>query len=148
MEGVVQLKDPPVAQDDCPAVETSAEQESFDSSRDDDAVKKPLGPGMAQQHEHFPMREVIIGLPGGAQLRFNPFVSLLAIAVLWGVAIWCMVAPDTASATVIAWKAQVTELFTWFYVGSNPAFMVRVDPGITSPFFRGLRLLTRLVSFH
>ena len=115
-------------QEDSAGVETSGEQESFDSSRNpnDEVVKTTSGQDIAH-YGHFHMREIIIDLPGGAQMRFNPVVSFFAIAVLWGVAIWCMVAPDQASATIIEWKAQVTELFTWFYVGSNPAFMVCTD---------------------
>ena len=76
-------------------------------------------------HELYNMREVVIHLPGGSQMRFNPCASLFAIAVLWGLAIWCMVDPKGASTNLINWRASVTELFTWFYVGTNPAFMVR-----------------------
>merc|ERR1712232_161733 len=34
-----------------------------------------------------------------------------------------MVEPDKASDTLIDWRSGVAELFTWFYVGTNPAFM-------------------------
>lgn len=108
------------------------QEESDDStSNDDDLLKKTLEQTV-RHHEQFNMREVIIRLPGGSEMRFNPFSSTFAIVVLWGLAIWCMVAPEDASATIIEWKARVTALFTWFYVGTNPAFMVRPNSYIKS----------------
>ncbi len=101
------------------------DHESDDSSSNHDELTKKSLEQTVRHHEQFNMREIIIYLPGGSQMRFNPFTSMFAIVVLWGLAIWCMVAPEGASTTIIEWKARVTELFTWFYVGTNPVFMVR-----------------------
>lgn len=37
-------------------------------------------------YEAFNMREVIITLPGGAEMRFNPVASLFGSGTLWGLA--------------------------------------------------------------
>jgi hypothetical protein len=107
--------------------------EDGESHSDDEILKEKLASGkeamtfeeVVHYHEQFNMREVVIQLPGGGQMRFNPFASLFAIVILWGLTIWCMVDPENSSESIIAWKARVTELFTWFYVGTNPIFMVR-----------------------
>ena len=37
-------------------------------------------------------------------LRFNPGVSLLAFAILWGVAIWCMTDEKGSKAELSVWQ--------------------------------------------
>ncbi len=91
-----------------------------------DELRKKTFEQTVRHHEQFNMREILIHLPGGSEMRFNPFTTIFAIVALWGLAIWCMVAPEGASATIIEWKVRVTDLFTWFYVGINPMFMVRI----------------------
>ena len=104
-------------------------EESDDSAGMDDDLKKDLqvSPGDGDGHLPdftFPLREVCIPIPGG-NLRFNPIASIFATIVLWGLTIWCMVHPETANDALVTARARVTELFTWFYVGTNPMFMVR-----------------------
>lgn len=70
---------------------TASEGEEVDSSNDnDETLKKPEGAydEAVNLHEQFHMREVVINLPGGSQMRLNPFASLFAIVILWGLAIW------------------------------------------------------------
>ena len=127
VETEIDVKPTEAAVDDAEKVAAS-EGEEVDSSNEndnDETLKKGAYDEAVNLHEQFHMREVVINLPGGSQIRFNPFSSLFAIVILWGLAIWCMVDPENASSTIIGWKARVTELFTWFYVGTNPAFMVR-----------------------
>eukprot|EP00429_Kryptoperidinium_foliaceum_P020021 CAMPEP_0176047276 /NCGR_PEP_ID=MMETSP0120_2-20121206/23479_1 /TAXON_ID=160619 /ORGANISM="Kryptoperidinium foliaceum, Strain CCMP 1326" /LENGTH=827 /DNA_ID=CAMNT_0017380691 /DNA_START=109 /DNA_END=2592 /DNA_ORIENTATION=+ len=136
------------------------------SNSDDDLKKGLVGKPKddmtfdeaVSHHEQFNMREIVVPLPGGGQMRFNPFSSLFAIAILWGLSIWCMVDPDNSSETIIAWKARVTELFTWFYVGTNPCFMafmiwvafrfghVRLGPKDSRPEFDDLTYFAMLFS--
>eukprot|EP00980_Cylindrotheca_fusiformis_P001230 scaffold331_cov117-Cylindrotheca_fusiformis.AAC.8 len=73
-------------------------------------------------YERFGMREVVIPL-GGSELRFNPLTSIFAIILLWGLSIWCMVEPVDSRVTLLEYRRQISDLFTWFYVGTNPAFM-------------------------
>eukprot|EP00980_Cylindrotheca_fusiformis_P001227 scaffold331_cov117-Cylindrotheca_fusiformis.AAC.5 len=77
-------------------------------------------------HERFGMREIVIPI-GGSELRFNPLTSIFAIILLWGLSIWCMVDPAGSRTSLLEYRRQVSDLFTWFYVGTNPAFMVRSD---------------------
>ena len=100
------------------------------NSEDDYLFKKVHKNAMTYEqsvhhHEQFHMREVVYDLPGGGQMRFNPFASLFAIVILWGIAIWCIVDPPGASASLGNAMSEVSSLFSWFYVGTNPAFMVR-----------------------
>ena len=99
-----------------------------DYSYDDLKPEQPKDSLMESDHHHekFNMREVVLSIPGVAEIRFNPFVSLIATVLLWGLAVWCIVDPDSASSTLIDWRSGVADLFTWFYIGTNPAFMVRL----------------------
>ena len=104
-------------------------EESDDSVDVDDSLKKPTDLQVAKGDDvlpdfTFPLREICIAIPGG-NLRFNPVASLFASIVLWGLTIWCMVHPETAKDALVTARGRVTELFTWFYVGTNPMFMVR-----------------------
>lgn len=109
---------------------TNSSYEAFTEDYDADDLQR--GPKStlevkeaAFHHEQFHMREVIYNLSGGSQIRFNPVSTAFAILVLWGVSIWCMVQPEDANSTLIEWRGRLTELFTWFYIGTNPIFMVR-----------------------
>jgi hypothetical protein len=44
----------------------------------------------------------------GGTLTFNPLVSFLSFAILWGFAIWCMQAPAEAKLTLQDWQEWVT----------------------------------------
>jgi hypothetical protein len=46
-------------------------------------------------------------------LRFNPVVSLVAFATIWGIAIWCMSDSDGASANLGLAQDWVAYYFTW-----------------------------------
>eukprot|EP00934_Nitzschia_sp_Nitz4_P009058 Nitzschia sp. Nitz4//scaffold199_size41809//4067//6877//NITZ4_007444-RA/size41809-processed-gene-0.55-mRNA-1//-1//CDS//3329540543//9048//frame0 len=132
--------------------------ESDDDENEDVKEKKPTLEEAVLHHEQFNMREVVIHLPGGAQMRFNPLASAFATLLLWGLAIWCMVEPENASTTLIAWRGRIAELFTWFYIGTNPAFMVfvlwltwkfgdvRLGPPDSKPDFDDLTYFTMLFS--
>jgi len=56
-------------------------------------------------------------------LRFNPGVSVTAFAIIWGLAIWCMSENDEAAAELGLWKDWVCYYFTWFYIGSQDAWI-------------------------
>jgi choline-glycine betaine transporter len=75
----------------------------------------------------YPMREFSFPFPMGEHhVSFNPFTSILGIAVLWGLAIWCMRSPDDALEALQTSKTQVTYFFTWFFIVSRPVFIVFV----------------------
>ncbi|CAK8999742.1 Glycine betaine transporter [Durusdinium trenchii] len=70
----------------------------------------------------FPMRTLGFDLPHGGSLSFNPLVSLLGGGLLWGLAIWCMVQPESSLDTLNEWTAWAVKNFSWFFVGV-PAFL-------------------------
>ncbi len=98
----------------------SGEEEDDSLDKEKNSLKKPPHQSPALT---FPMRYVVIPI-GNSEIRFNPFASIFAIIFLWGISIWCMVSPEAASDTLNEWRGILTELFTWFYIGTNPAFMV------------------------
>eukprot|EP00934_Nitzschia_sp_Nitz4_P002048 Nitzschia sp. Nitz4//scaffold80_size88189//71589//78338//NITZ4_005093-RA/size88189-processed-gene-0.64-mRNA-1//1//CDS//3329558648//2048//frame0 len=118
-------------------------------SDDEDDVKdqKPTIEEVVKHHEQFNIREVVIYLPGGSQIRFNPFASF-----------WCMIDPENANTTLVVWKGRISELFTWFYIGTNPAFMffviwlafrygnVRLGPPDSKPDFDDVTYFAMLFS--
>ena len=76
-------------------------------------------------HDEFPMRTFKIdNAEGKAVFLLNPVVSFIGMAILWGVSIWCMADPSGASSILIDGRYRLTQMFTWFYIGTNPAFMV------------------------
>ena len=114
-------------------VVSSSNSEEVDLKKDaavDDGITKEA-PAEAMQwdgnHDDFPMRTLEVPTRANDNTRFllNPVVSVFAICFLWGLSIWCMFAPDTAADVLIEWRGSVTSKFSWFYVGTNPAFMVR-----------------------
>jgi choline-glycine betaine transporter len=68
----------------------------------------------------FPMRELSFKIPLIGTLRFNPLVSMIGIVLLWGLAGYCIGAPDHASDTLGSWFSDVQQYFTWFYIAANP----------------------------
>lgn len=107
-----------------------------ESDEDDgsDGLEKPLksdkkgddGDVMVQAADpsDFPMRAMVIDLPfGGGQLYFNHATSLIGIALLWGLAIWCMVDPEGSREQLITLRQYCALYFTWFYIGTRPIFM-------------------------
>jgi len=49
----------------------------------------------------------------------NVPVTVLASALIWGLAIYCMADPTESKADLQAMKTSVTGFFTWAYIGSN-----------------------------
>ena len=105
------------------------------SSEENDLIKKEKADGAVitesgnmeweGDHDEFPMRTFKIdNADGKAVFLLNPVVSFIGMAVLWGISIWCMADPSNASAILIDGRYRLTKMFTWFYVGTNPAFMV------------------------
>lgn len=60
----------------------------------------------------------------GIFLKFNPLVTLLSAAVIWGFVIWCVVKSDVANAEMSLWKIWITEKFTWMYIGTQDIWAV------------------------
>jgi len=75
------------------------------------------------ESDSFPMRQVSIPLWSNNHAVFNPVTSIFGMAVLWGVAAWCMVDPDTANAELGRLKTETSHYFTWFYIATQPLFL-------------------------
>jgi choline-glycine betaine transporter len=72
----------------------------------------------------YPMREFSFRFPlGQHNVSFNPLTSFVAIAVLWGMSIWCMLSPDDALVALKNAKSQTTYFFTWLFIVSRPVFI-------------------------
>jgi choline-glycine betaine transporter len=56
-------------------------------------------------------------------VSFNPLTSMVGMGSLWGIAIWCMLSPESALETLGNAKTQVSFYFSWFYILSRPFFM-------------------------
>lgn len=69
-----------------------------------------------------PMRETAIYMGRFGIMRFNHVTSIIGIAILWGVAGWCMAAPKEALDVLVTWRGKSALYFTWFYIGSRPVF--------------------------
>jgi hypothetical protein len=116
-------EEPTVAVAAAPAPPADSGEEEDDSlDKEKDSLKKTAHQSPALT---FPMREVVFSL-GDSEIRFNPFASLFAIVFLWGISIWCMLSPEVAADTLVEWRGIITNMFTWFYVVTNPAFLVRI----------------------
>eukprot|EP01051_Picozoa_sp_SAG22_P013774 SAG22_NODE_1583_length_4063_cov_6.137487_2_plen_906_part_00 len=66
---------------------------------------------------------------GAPVFKFNPVVSLLGAALLWGfvIAILVMSGDDievTAASKMATWQSWVTATFTWLYIGSQDIWIV------------------------
>ncbi|CAJ1939141.1 unnamed protein product [Cylindrotheca closterium] len=109
------------------------------------------------EHEKYGMREIVIPV-GDKEIRFNPVTSVFAIAFLWGLAVWCMTDPEFSRDKLVEFRGNVAELFTWFYVGTNPAFMffilwvayrygnIRLGPQDSTPEFDDITYFSMLFS--
>lgn len=60
----------------------------------------------------------------GIFLKFNPIVTLLSAAVIWGFVIWCVVKSEVANDEMSLWKIWITEKFTWMYIGTQDIWAV------------------------
>merc|ERR1719361_270139 len=56
------------------------------------------------------------------EIRFNPIVSITAIALIWGFVAWCAIQGEDVPFT--KWKAWIVAKFTWLYVGSQDLWAV------------------------
>lgn len=76
-------------------------------------------------HNDFPMRTFqLTDADGKPWFLLNPVVAFIGMAILWGLSIWCMIDPVNAAAVLIEGRTRLSAMFTFFYVGTNPAFMV------------------------
>jgi choline-glycine betaine transporter len=68
-----------------------------------------------------PMRDFTFE-PGFVEghISFNPLTSLIGIIALWGLAIYCMVTPENALASLLQARYEVAELFTWLIIVTKP----------------------------
>lgn len=99
-----------------PPYEKEDNAEDTDTSSSDEIKKEQ------ELLERFPLRSTTITLPNGNEIKFNGLTTLIGFAALWGLAIWCMVDPKGSFKILTDWQASVTDIFTWFYIASNPAF--------------------------
>lgn len=60
----------------------------------------------------------------GIFLRFNPLVTLLSAAIIWGFVTWCIVKSEAANEEMGKWKIWITEKFTWMYIGTQDIWAV------------------------
>jgi len=51
------------------------------------------------------------------EIRFNPIVSFLAVAAIWGFVAWCVILTDKVPFE--KWQSSIVDCFTWLYVGSQ-----------------------------
>eukprot|EP00979_Chaetoceros_neogracilis_P008315 scaffold1853_cov287-Chaetoceros_neogracile.AAC.17 len=111
-----------------PTPEAQANVKGYDESHDmHDISGEKTGNKLRKV---FPIREVVVPLPsffscgnnddGHNELRFNPLTSILSLAVLWGLSIYCMARPEIAKSTLSDWLTDVTEHFTWLFIIANP----------------------------
>jgi hypothetical protein len=81
-------------------------------------------------HDDFPMRTFqLTNEAGEIKFLLNPVVSAIGILILWGLSIWCMSDPTGSREMLIEGRGNLSSMFTWFYVGTNPAFMVSLRLG-------------------
>jgi choline-glycine betaine transporter len=97
-----------------------------DTESDEDLVKSPKD----HQPKVYPMREITLNVPGSNEkLSFNLLVSVISLAFLWGMTIFCMVDPTGAKSELGRWFQTTIQYFTWFYIVGNPvmfAFIIWV----------------------
>ncbi|GBG27520.1 Hypothetical Protein FCC1311_037432 [Hondaea fermentalgiana] len=91
-----------------------------ESSRSLNGEAVPIGVAHATESGDYPMREFHVPVPYTKGIKCNPVTSFLGIAVLWGLAIWCMVDPTGSSEALGEAKAGCTKVFTWFYIVTTP----------------------------
>ena len=59
-------------------------------------------------------------VPYFGELKFNPIVTLLSLAMIWSMVISCIVKKEAIPFE--RWRSTLTDLFTWLYVGSFNLF--------------------------
>jgi choline-glycine betaine transporter len=69
--------------------------------------------------DDFPMRSTTVPLWDSGKLHFNPLTSFIGISVLLGLVIWCAVDPDGSKEGMVDMKTDVSEYWTWFYIGTQ-----------------------------
>lgn len=106
------------------------------TSEEDDTSSEVLTPhkehhkNYEEEDDHFdvhkyPMRQFEYSPPGfKGSLNFNPVVSGIGIAFLWGLAIWSMADPKGSAEVLLRWRSAVTYQFTWIFVGMRAAFFL------------------------
>lgn len=115
------------------AVEVSGMLESTGIVSDDastDSVKKATLVGGARtvrdvategEMGKYPVRSLELKLPFFQEkMKFNWFVTIFGLIVLWGLAGYCMAQPAAASAALSTGFNWVVDYFTWFYIAANP----------------------------
>mmetsp|Transcript_1044 Transcript_1044/g.1754 ORF Transcript_1044/g.1754 Transcript_1044/m.1754 type:complete len:836 (+) Transcript_1044:578-3085(+) len=75
---------------------------------------------MDEEAPLYPMREYHFPVPFTKGVRCNPVTFFLGFAVLWGLAIWCMVDPEGSYENLTSAQLGVTRIFTWFYIVTTP----------------------------
>jgi hypothetical protein len=121
-----------VSEGDVPPPMDDMDNDDDSSSEEQDLKKEEaakLGETSAMawdgEHDEFPMRTFkLTNAEGYPVFLLNPVTSFIGMAVLWGLSIWCMVDPLNASTILIEGRTRLSAMFTFFYVGTNPAFMV------------------------
>ena len=61
---------------------------------------------------------------GPFELNFNPVVTLVSAAVIWGFVIWGIVDTDEASDDLGKAKRWITDKFTWLYIGTQDVWFL------------------------
>mmetsp|Transcript_17004 Transcript_17004/g.28227 ORF Transcript_17004/g.28227 Transcript_17004/m.28227 type:complete len:831 (+) Transcript_17004:68-2560(+) len=112
-----------------PEVEGEMATKRFDSEDSDEGMKDKMAQSTSNASIDFealetdpPMRETQINLGRMGTLQFNHVTSLIGMAVLWGLAGWCMADPTGALDKLLEWRAGSALHFTWLYVGTRPVF--------------------------
>ena len=59
-------------------------------------------------------------VPYFGEIKFNPVVTLLSLALIWSMVISCIVKKEEIPFE--SWRSSLTDLFTWLYVGSFNLF--------------------------
>ncbi|KAG7351478.1 choline/carnitine/betaine transporter [Nitzschia inconspicua] len=143
------------------AIVTTGKNVDNDSSSEEPDFKKEEAAAMEWEGDHndFPMRTFQINNENGYPIfLLNPVVSFIGMAILWGLSIWCMVAPDKSYEILIEGRTRLSAMFTFFYVGTNPAFMffliyiafrfgnIRLGPQDSTPEFSDFAYFAMLFS--
>ena len=108
------VEDPPPLKEE---IEISQEHAKDPESGDED--DEDLKKGVVVATDELPLRESRFKLPFAKnELAFNPAVSLIGLVPLWALTGYCISSPDEASSLLNTWFSQVTDAFTWFYIGT------------------------------
>jgi len=72
-------------------------------------------------------------------LNFNPVVTGLSAAIIWGFVIWACVQQDVALGELLEWRAWVAQNWSWFYIVSQDIWIVALLYIMTSK-YKNIRL--------